>query len=240
MGIPLIGIVGAYGATGSVVARTLDVQSDLSLRLIGRNDAKLRELAATLRRPAEVVPADVMDDGSLEAACRGCGTVVNCAAPSSVILDRVARAALSLGVHYVDAGGDARVHDALTARNDEIVKRGLVFLLGWWATVAETKGKEDHDPGEIVIDEVAGQWIALWPLSLGLWMISADPAVFPYPGWFGGFVLFRLFDILKPWPVSWADRQPTALGVMLDDVLAGILAALCVTALAAIAHGWLV
>ncbi len=112
-----------------------------------------------------------------------------------------------------------------------------VFFIGWWATIAETRGKENHDPGEIVIDEVAGQWIALWPLSFDLWHAGVDPSVFPYPGWIAGFALFRLFDIKKPWPVSWADRQTTALGVMLDDVLAGIMAAICVALLAAIAHG---
>ena len=113
----------------------------------------------------------------------------------------------------------------------------LVFLIGWGATRIETKGREEHDPGEIVIDEVVGQWIALWPLSGGLWMMSIDPAIFPYPGWVGGFVMFRLFDIFKPWPVSWADRKETPLGVMLDDVLAGVMAAICVSVLAAIAHG---
>jgi len=112
----------------------------------------------------------------------------------------------------------------------------LVFLLGWVATSAVTRGRDDHDPAEIVIDEVVGQWIALWPLSAGLWYFDADPAIFPFPGWVGGFVLFRLFDILKPWPVSWADRMPTALGVMLDDVLAGLMAAICVSALAWVAH----
>lgn len=114
----------------------------------------------------------------------------------------------------------------------------LLFGLGWWATAKATRDRADHDPSEIVIDEVVGQWIALWPLSLGLWMRGIDPAIFPYPGWIGGFLLFRLFDIWKPWPVSWADRKETALGVMLDDVLAGIMAAICVTILAAIAHGW--
>jgi len=113
----------------------------------------------------------------------------------------------------------------------------VVFFLGWWATFEDTKGKENHDPGEIVIDEVAGQWIALWPLSFGLWHAGVDPAIFPYPGWIAGFVLFRLFDILKPWPVSWADRKDTAFGVMFDDVLAGIMAAIVVAILAAIAHG---
>ncbi len=112
----------------------------------------------------------------------------------------------------------------------------LVFLLGWWATIVETRGKDDHDPGEIVIDEVVGQWIALLPLSIGLWFQGADPAVFPYPGWITAFVAFRLFDILKPWPVSWADQKETAFGVMFDDVLAGIYAALVSVALALIFH----
>lgn len=112
-----------------------------------------------------------------------------------------------------------------------------VFLIGWWATSAATRGQTDHDPGEIVIDEVVGQWIALWPLSLGLWLQGVDAALFPWPGWVGGFLLFRLFDILKPWPVSRADAMATPLGVMLDDVLAGVMAALVVAGLGALAHG---
>lgn len=115
-----------------------------------------------------------------------------------------------------------------------------LFALGWWATAAETRGRDDHDPGEIVIDEVVGQWIALWPLSFGLWHAGVDPALFPYPGWIGAFLMFRLFDILKPWPVSWADRKSTAFGVMFDDVLAGLMAAIVVMVAAAIAHGWLI
>ena len=61
-------------------------------------------------------------------------------------------------------------------------------------------------------------WIALWPLSAGLWHAGADPWVFPWPGWVGAFLMFRLFDVWKPGPVGWADRQPGAMGVMLDDV----------------------
>lgn len=115
-----------------------------------------------------------------------------------------------------------------------------LFALGWWATAAETRGRDDHDPGEIVIDEVVGQWIALWPLSFGLWHAGVDPAIFPYPGWIGAFLMFRLFDILKPWPVSWADRKSTAFGVMFDDVLAGLMAAIVVMVAAGIAHGRLI
>lgn len=111
------------------------------------------------------------------------------------------------------------------------------FAIGWWATARATAGSADKDPSEIVIDEVVGQWIALWPLSAGLWHAGADPWVFPWPGWVGAFLMFRLFDIWKPGPVGWADRRHGPLGVMLDDVVAGILAAIVVAAAAGVAHG---
>ncbi|WP_299133722.1 phosphatidylglycerophosphatase A [uncultured Amaricoccus sp.] len=113
----------------------------------------------------------------------------------------------------------------------------LMFGVGYWATAREIAGAADQDPSEIVVDEVVGQWIALFPLSAGLWFAGAAPHVFPWPGWVGGFLMFRLFDIWKPWPVSWADRRHGPMGVMLDDVLAGVLAAVCVAIAAAIAHG---
>lgn len=113
-----------------------------------------------------------------------------------------------------------------------------IFFAGWWATAAETANGGDHDPSEIVIDEVAGQLVALFPLSAGLWLMDRPPQVFPWPGWVAAFVLFRFFDIVKPFPVSWADRKPTPLGVMLDDIVAGVLAALVVLVSAAVAHGW--
>jgi phosphatidylglycerophosphatase A len=113
------------------------------------------------------------------------------------------------------------------------------YCLGHWATRVETFEQRDLDPSHIVIDEVVGQWIALMPLSLGLWLAGAPPALFPWPGWVSAFILFRLFDIWKPGPVGWADRRAGPTGVMLDDVIAGLLAAAIVTVLAAVAHGWL-
>ncbi len=114
-----------------------------------------------------------------------------------------------------------------------------VFALGWWVTAIATRGLPDPDLSEIVIDEVAGMWIALLPLSYGMWRMGADPWLFPWPGWVGAFVLFRLFDILKPGPVGWADRRGTPLGVMLDDVIAGMFAAAGVMVAALIWHGWM-
>jgi len=110
------------------------------------------------------------------------------------------------------------------------------FTLGWWATSLETKGKDDHDPSEIVIDEVAGQWLAFLPVSVGAAHTGAALTAL-YPGWIAAFVLFRLFDIWKPGPIGWADRRGDSLGVMLDDILAGVIAAAGVMALAALSHG---
>lgn len=114
-----------------------------------------------------------------------------------------------------------------------------VLATGFWAAAAEADVTGATDAPEIVIDEVAGQWLALWPLSAGLSMAGTDPWVFPWPGWVGAFVMFRLFDIWKPGPVGWADRLGGAAGVMLDDVIAGLLAALAVAGAAAVAHGML-
>ena len=94
------------------------------------------------------------------------------------------------------------------------------FSLGWWATAAQNKGKVDHDPSEIVIDEVAGQWISIFPLAI--WPQQFDIFICY---WLLAFGAFRMFDITKPGLVGWADRQPGPLGVMLDDVIAGIMAA---------------
>ena len=110
----------------------------------------------------------------------------------------------------------------------------IVFFIGWWATLQETKGKENHDPGEIVIDEVAGQWITLLPAS---YMFTRHDLPLIWPALLAGFIFFRLFDIFKPWPISWADQKATAFGVMLDDVLAGIFAAIASTLLAVLYHG---
>lgn len=112
------------------------------------------------------------------------------------------------------------------------------FGAGWWATLEMTRGTKDHDPSEIVIDEVVGQWIGLMPLSYAAWSMGLNILVM-WPGWIAAFLLFRLFDIWKPGPVGWADRRGDAMGVMLDDVVAGIFAAVGVLALAGLYHGLL-
>lgn len=117
-----------------------------------------------------------------------------------------------------------------------VIALPVVFLAGIWATKRETAETGLHDPSHVVIDEVAGQWIALLPVLIGADHVGMD-VLRLWPGWIAAFVFFRLFDIWKPGPVGWADRRDDAWGVMLDDVIAGIMAAIVVIALAALYHG---
>jgi phosphatidylglycerophosphatase A len=81
------------------------------------------------------------------------------------------------------------------------------------------RAKVEGDPSWVVIDEFAGQWFALAALP--------GPSV---TGLLAAFVLFRLLDIAKPGPVGWADRQHGVFGIMMDDVIAGLTAAVVLLA----------
>lgn len=95
------------------------------------------------------------------------------------------------------------------------------FLLGVWACEVSDRRLGVHDQGALVWDEVIGMWITLFAAPRQWWWMVV------------GFALFRLFDIWKPWPVSWADRRVHGgLGVMLDDVAAGVYALIVLQLLA--------
>ena len=91
------------------------------------------------------------------------------------------------------------------------IAAALAFLAGLWASEQYLKYSTSKDPGAVVIDETAGQLLALALVPVELWWYAA------------GFILFRLADIFKPWPASWADRSLRgALGVMTDDIFAAV------------------
>jgi len=111
----------------------------------------------------------------------------------------------------------------------------LVTLLGFWAVGVELRDRPGDDPGEFVIDEVAGQWIALLLPAAGLWARGWDDWL-PWPAPLAAFLFFRLFDIRKPWLVGRADRRGDAAGVMLDDLWAGLFAGIATILAAAAWH----
>jgi len=111
-----------------------------------------------------------------------------------------------------------------------------VFAAGIWATAETTRAMAEKDPPIVVIDEVAGQWLTLWPVVFQA--ASSGVALYKlWPGWVAAFFLFRFFDIMKPWPASYFDRLKTPFGVMADDIVAGFYSAFCVVVLTGLAHG---
>ena len=93
------------------------------------------------------------------------------------------------------------------------IAAALAFLVGLLSSDCYLRHSTSKDPGAIVIDETAGQFLALALVPVELWWYAA------------GFVLFRLADIYKPWPASWADRSLKGpLGVMTDDIFAAVYA----------------
>lgn len=95
----------------------------------------------------------------------------------------------------------------------------LATGLGIWASGEAERIYRRHDDGRIVIDEVAGQLLALWPLAA---LAAPGARLAPLP-LLAAFLVFRALDIAKPGPVDRAQRLPGGFGVMMDDVLAGVL-----------------
>jgi phosphatidylglycerophosphatase A len=94
-----------------------------------------------------------------------------------------------------------------------LVAAAVAFALGCWASARVTSVCGRADPGFIVIDEIAAQWLVLAGVPLNPWWYAA------------AFLLFRVFDIAKPWPIHFVERAvPGGLGVMLDDVVAAFYA----------------
>jgi len=110
----------------------------------------------------------------------------------------------AIPVYYLLAQASFTIYSLLTI---------IATIAGVWFCDVAAKKLDEHDFGGIVWDEVAGYLITMWfvPFSWQALLI--------------GFVLFRFFDILKPWPIKWIDKQVHGgLGIMLDDVLAGVFA----------------
>jgi phosphatidylglycerophosphatase A len=120
-------------------------------------------------------------------------------------------------VYWLFAQADIVVYSVLTL---------IVTIVGIGICGQAAKTLGEHDFGGIVWDEIAGYLITMWLVPLA-WQTLVL-----------GFVLFRVFDILKPWPIRWVDRHVGGgLGIMLDDVLAGVFAAIVL--LSAVNWNWI-
>ncbi len=91
----------------------------------------------------------------------------------------------------------------------------LTLLPGIWASTMTARHVAKKDPGIVVVDEVLGQWVTLLAAPVWNWKSLA-----------AGLILFRLFDIWKPWPVRNLEKLPEGVGIVVDDLAAGGYAAL--------------
>jgi phosphatidylglycerophosphatase A len=144
--------------------------------------------------------------------------------------------AVGVGLYLLVESAGARVGDFAAARGlspEVLLPTRMTFLLlviaaitfaGVWAATRVEKLTRRKDPGIVVADEVVGQLIAFLfvPPGAGWWVILA------------GFVFFRLFDIWKPYPIRRLEKLESGLGVMADDVLAGVYAAIVMSLLVTI------
>jgi phosphatidylglycerophosphatase A len=110
----------------------------------------------------------------------------------------------AIPVYWLFAQTDSLIYSLLTI---------FVTVVGVWVCDIAAEKLGEHDFGGIVWDEIAGYLITMWLVPLTWQTIIA------------GFILFRFFDILKPWPIKWLDRKVHGgFGIMIDDVLAGVFA----------------
>lgn len=96
----------------------------------------------------------------------------------------------------------------------------VTFVAGIWICQKAVDWLGQEDPSAVVWDEFVGYWVTMIAAPAGWhWLVI-------------GFILFRIFDILKPWPISWCDKKlHGGFGIMLDDVVAGLIALACMQGL---------
>jgi phosphatidylglycerophosphatase A len=108
------------------------------------------------------------------------------------------------------------MHDRLGAAPSDFGEMaGLITLPAMWAAEIAARVSQKKDPQFVVVDEVAGQWLALG----GAWRLN-------WVTWIAAFVLFRLFDIWKPPPVRQLEKLRGGVGIVADDLMAGLYAAI--------------
>jgi phosphatidylglycerophosphatase A len=132
---------------------------------------------------------------------------------------------LGLGVFQIGLANGWRAEQLEAWRIEtNILAVLLTSAIGIWAAGRAALLLNKKDPQQVVIDEVAGQFIALMfiPFNVAWWMILA------------GFILFRLFDIWKPYPIDGMQELPGGFGVVVDDLVAGIYAAIVMSVIAAV------
>lgn len=143
--------------------------SDAQILIAGRDLKKSKALAAQFERRVSAISVDVLDDSALDAFCRQCSVIINCAGPVMQLQDRVAQAAFRNRCHYVDAAGLSLVKESLAPQSKEIADSRLSFVIsaGWMPgiselvpayAVAQARAKMDSIESVTVCFADSGEW----------------------------------------------------------------------------------
>jgi hypothetical protein len=167
------GIVGAYGATGRIVASELWKSCAGNILIGGRDLAKGQALAAELADRASAAQLDVLDAHSLDDFCSRCSIIVNCAGPVMVLQDRVAQAAFRRRCHYIDAAGMSLVKERMLSHRREIEDLGLSFVIsaGWMPGMSELIPVYADAPARAVMDTIES--LTVYFGDSGEWSVNA-------------------------------------------------------------------
>jgi len=112
-------------------------------------------------------------------------------------------------------------HTLNVSSNTILIGWIIIFIYSFYAVSTHTKGNENKDPGEIIIDEFLGQSIPIYLYEISHGTTKESNEAIIYYTLF--FVLFRYFDIMKPFPVSFFDKNfKNSFGVIMDDISAGL------------------
>jgi hypothetical protein len=133
------GVVGGYGATGSVVVSELWKSCPGEIRIGGRDLARAKALAVKFDSRVSAAQLDVLDGPSLDRFCGECSVIVHCGGPVMRLQDRVAQAAWRRRCHYVDLAGLSLVQESLLPHSQAITDLGLSFVIsaGWLPGLSE-------------------------------------------------------------------------------------------------------
>jgi hypothetical protein len=174
------GIVGGYGATGSVVVSELWKTCPGGIWIGGRDLARGKALAAKFDGRVSAAQLDVLDAPSLDRFCSECSIIVNCGGPVMRLQDRVAQAALRRRCHYVDLAGLSLVKERLVPHSQELIDLGLSFVVsaGWLPGLTELLPVYAHERASASMDTIES--LTVYFGDSGEW----SPAAFQDMAWF--------------------------------------------------------
>jgi len=188
----VFGIVGGYGATGSVVVAELSKSPDARIMIGGRDFDRAKAAAARVSGKVAAARVDALDDRSLDDFCAQCSIIVNCAGPVILTEDRVAQAAFRSGCHYVDLAGMTLVKERMMAHDREINDRGLSYVVsaGWTPGLTELLPAYAYLRAKLKLDSVDS--LTVYFSDSGEWSDNAlrdgarylRKAGLPKPGYF--------------------------------------------------------